>query len=80
MKLPNPPRIDIERVLSTAESRSDLVTYSSEIFDTAYVTDPSSVLIMTGGKGYVRFHEWDLDMLIEELKWIRSEMTRRSRL
>lgn len=77
MTLPN-LKIDLQALLLFADSREHLVTYSSDIRGTGYIADEKGVVIASCTRGYYLIDEKDIDDLIEELSWIKSEINRRN--
>lgn len=66
-KLPN-IKLNLPRIMLTAEHKKDLVTFDSELPATHYVGCPGDgIVVITGTRGYLRIDQADIPQLIEEL-------------
>lgn len=70
-------KLDLQQLLLKADQDPAVLTYESEIKGLAYAANAESVLIVSASNGYLGIHEEDVESLIEELQYIRTEMIRR---
>ena len=75
------PRISLalERIMTTAETYNDLVTYDSDIRGAGYVADDEEVLVITTRHGYLRLRQEEVPKLASEILYIAEEIERRRR-
>lgn len=67
-------RLDLRRILMTADEEPDVLTYDSELWGVAYAASKDRLLVITGSKGYLDISYKNLDTLIEELQAMKREM------
>ena len=70
-------KLDLQKLLLKADQEPEVLTYESEIPGLAYAANKESVLILTGSSGYLGIYEEDIDTVINELAYIRTEIQRR---
>ena len=67
-------RLDLRRILITADEQPDVLTYDSDLWGVAYAASKDRLLVITGSKGYLDISYKNLDTLIEELQAMKREM------
>lgn len=70
-------KLDLQKLLLKADQDPEVLTYESEIPGLAYAANKESVLILTGSRGYLGIYEDEIDTVIDELRYIRTEIQRR---
>ncbi len=72
------PYLDINTaaILMRADSSNDMLTYPSSLRGVFYIIDNYGGIMFLERHGYYRAQWEDLQVMVEELKWILSEAER----
>lgn len=74
-----PVRINVNKILFSADRLKDVLTYESDIKDIGYAASKDELLIVTSSRGYLRVKVEELSNIIPELNEIAESIKERRR-
>lgn len=69
-------KLNVGRIMKRGDDITGLISYESDIRGWGYITDRKEVLVVTAQQGYLRMDQHQLELMLEELRWIYEDNDR----